>query len=432
MENLDQSQQELHERVTTLQNELAGLTSSGVAQVASTETEQSSDEPLDTGSRALRNFIALNAVAVIRSNIDGEIFEANQAFCDLLGHTQEEVRSGLVRWTNITSPQYVSESTSAVRQLVTVGKAAPFEKEYIHKDGHLVPVLVVILSLGTTGDGLLSGDDWLVFILDLSKQKMAERLLKFSEAEFRHLTESIPQIVWVTDNQSNLIYANQKLYDFSGFTLNDSKGTNWQNIIHPDDIGKFVDSWKKSASYANVYEMEVRYRQADGHYKWFLARTAPVTNEQNEVLMWVGTSTDIDEQKHQENELKESELQYRTLADAIPQIVWTASPEGDIDFFNHRWFEYTGLTRNQSIDQGWTLLIHPEDRDEYLTDWQQALKSGDTYEKEFRLRRAIGIGTGAGNQYRWHLSRAVALRGENGEIQKWFATWTEIEGHKSN
>ena len=420
MENSDAQQEHgLEDLYNTLQNELAELTT-----VDSLPGCDVQSDIADTGSKALRNFIAMDAIAVVRSNISGFIFESNQAFCDLLGWTQDEVSTGKIKWTDITPVKYSPEATTAVRQLLTQGKAAPFEKEYVHKDGHLVPVMVVILALDTTGD------DWLSFILDLSEQKRAENELQVREAELRHLSESIPQIVWLTDTQSNLIYANHKLYEFSGLTLSETSGSAWQHIIHPQDMERFVDNWKKSTSYSNVYEMEVRYRRADGCYRWFLNRSAPVVNEQKEVLMWIGTSTDIDDQKHQEEELKESELQYRTLADAIPQIVWTADPDGEIDFFNHRWFEYTGLTWSQSVNNGWTLLIHPEDRERYLGAWEQALKTGDTNEEEFRLRRAIGIGAASENRYRWHLARAVAMRNEDGSIQKWFATWTEIEDQK--
>jgi PAS domain S-box-containing protein len=384
-----------------------------------------SGEP-DIGSQALRNFIALNAVAVVRSNIQGEIWEANQAFCDLIGCTQEEVQAKKIRWVDITPPDSSAQAVKAVKDLLAVGKAGPFEKEYIHKDGHHIPVMIVILALDS------AGNDWLAFILDLTEQKQAERSLKSSEAQFRDLAESIPQLVWITDAQSNITYANKRLYDYTGLDPSNAKYADWQRIIHPDDVTKFVDNWKRSATFSNAYEMEVRYLRSDGIYHWFLSRTVPVTNEKNEVLMWIGTSTDIDEQKHQEDELRESELQYRTLADAIPQIVWTATANGEINFFNSRFFEYTGLTWEQGRKQGWSLLIHPEDRDRYMDGWQRALRTGDTYEQEFRLRRAAGIKQRGENQYRWHLSRAVALRGEDGSIQKWFATWTEIEDQKKN
>jgi PAS domain S-box-containing protein len=394
---------------------------------ARSQTTTSDRKPpgADNGSKALRNFIELNAVAVCRSNIEGAIFEANQAFCDLLGWTQNDIQERRVRWVDITPPKYIDQVSQAVKGLVIDGKAAPFEKEYIHKDGHLIPVIVAILALDTTGS------DWLSFILDLSEQKEAEHQLQVSEAKFRQLSESIPQIVWLADAKTNLVYANRRLYEYSGMTVEELEGDKWFKLMHPDDVSRFVDAWIRSGSYTNAYEMEVRYRSRSGDYRWFLARTAPVINERKEVLMWVGTSTDIDEQKNDEYDLKESERQYRTLADAIPQIVWTATPNGEIDFFNHRWFEYTGLTWSQSVDNGWTLLIHPDDRKEYLAKWQEALLSGDTYEQEFRLRRAVGINSSAEGRYRWHLGRAVALRNEDGTIQKWFATWTEIEDQKS-
>jgi PAS domain S-box-containing protein len=386
----------------------------------------STEASRDDGSGALRNLIASNAIAVCRSNIAGQIFEVNQAFCDLLGWNQSDVLSGKVRWTDITPPEYADQSKQAVGNLLSIGKVGPFEKEYRHKNGHLIPVCVVILAIDH-----LQGDDWLVFILDISEQKNAERQLKVSESQFRRLSESIPQIVWLTDTKQNLIYVNEKLSSFCGLTRAETAGVNWHKIIHAEDAAKFFDNWQKCSSYPDVYEVEIRYRRHDGEYCWFLVRAVPVTNAAKEVLMWIGTSTDINQQKHQQEELIESELQYRMLADAIPQIVWTASGSGEIDFFNNRWFEYTGLTWEQSINDGWKLLIHPQDRPKYLKAWKIALETGDTYEQEFRLRRAIGIGMPSENRYRWHLGRAVSLQNEDGEIQKWFATWTEIEDQKN-
>ena len=81
------------------------------------------------------------------------------------------------------------------------------------------------------------------------------------------------------------------------------------------------------------------------------------------------------------------------MANAIPQIVWTAKSDGTIDFFNDRWFEYTGLTYEQSTDNGWLLLIHPDDRTQYFEGWRNALATGDSYEVEFRLKRAVETGS---------------------------------------
>jgi PAS domain S-box-containing protein len=157
-----------------------------------------------------------------------------------------------------------------------------------------------------------------------------------------------------------------------------------------------------------------------------------MTDLHSQEIRWFGTCTDIEHQMQNEATIRKSESKFRTLADAIPQIVWTANPDGQIDFFNHRWFEYTGLTLEQSQREGWQLLIHPDDLDKYMREWRKALMTGDTYEMEFRLKRAVGLGNSKGNPYRWHLGRAVALRGSDGGVVKWFATWTEIEAQKRN
>ena len=143
-------------------------------------------------------------------------------------------------------------------------------------------------------------------------------------------------------------------------------------MIHEDDVDLLIqDRWKKSTLFPHGIEVELRYLRADGVYRWHMARALPISNTKNELLMWFGTSTDIDDQKNKAQNLKESEVQFRTLADAIPQIVWTAEPDGTIDFFNHRWFEYTGLSIEQSLNEGWSQLIHPEERDRYMVEWKR-------------------------------------------------------------
>jgi PAS domain S-box-containing protein len=355
---------------------------------------------------------------VIHATDDGRVLEANDMFLQTIGYTQAEIESEAVRWTEITFPEYAELDQRALQQLNTTGRADTYEKEYRHKDGHRVPVLLAISAVGS---------HHLAFIMDLTLQKQAEEALKTSEAQFRQLSNMVPQLIWIADAQRRSTYANDRFFEYTGLKREETDGNRWREIIHPDDLDRFTDDWRRSAIFPNAYEIEVRYRRKDGVYRWHIARALPVTNAKNEVLMWFGTSTDIDEQKHAEEDLKESEIRFRMLADAIPQIVWTAEPDGTIDFFNNRWFEYTGLTVEQTLHGGWSLLIHPDDREKYMKEWRRALEEGDTYETEFRLKRAVGISSARANPYRWHLGRAVALHAEDGTVQKWFATWTEIE-----
>lgn len=109
-----------------------------------------------------------------------------------------------------------------------------------------------------------------------------------------------------------------------------------------------------------------------------------------------------------------------TLAEAIPQLVWTANPDGRPEYFNHRWYEYAGET--PPLQEYWLELLHPDDRDRLLSRWAESLQSGAIYEIDARLRRADGA-------YRWFLIRATPLRDE-GRILKWFGTCTDIHDQR--
>ncbi len=120
-----------------------------------------------------------------------------------------------------------------------------------------------------------------------------------------------------------------------------------------------------------------------------------------------------------EDVLRTGEQRFRTLTEAVPQIMWTATPDGQMDYFNGRWQEYTGLSCQSALGQGWADAIHPDDRPVVRDTWQAALAADQPQQVEHRLRAADG-------QYRWHLSRAVPLRDDTGLIVKWFGTATDI------
>ena len=120
--------------------------------------------------------------------------------------------------------------------------------------------------------------------------------------------------------------------------------------------------------------------------------------------------------------LAKSEAQFRLLADAIPDIAWSSAADGNFDYFNQRWYEFSGVEERPA--DGWETIFHPEDRDAWSGAWEQARQSGADYEAEFRLRRADG-------SWRWMLSRGTPFRNEAGEIERWFGTLTDIDaGHR--
>ena len=113
-----------------------------------------------------------------------------------------------------------------------------------------------------------------------------------------------------------------------------------------------------------------------------------------------------------------------TFADAMPQIIWSALPDGRADYFNQRWFEYTGLTLAQSRDMGWQSMIHPDDLQNSINCWDEAVRTGKPFQAEFRLNRAPH------GAWRWHLSRALPVRGQDGRLVRWVGTSTDIQDQK--
>ena len=114
------------------------------------------------------------------------------------------------------------------------------------------------------------------------------------------------------------------------------------------------------------------------------------------------------------------------LAEAIPQIIWTARPDGYIDYFNRRWFEYTSLTMPASIGWNWCRMIHPDDLDRVAERWTESLESGSTYEVEYRLKRGVD------GSFRWFLARGTLVLDQVGHVHKWFGTCTDIDDQKRN
>ena len=120
---------------------------------------------------------------------------------------------------------------------------------------------------------------------------------------------------------------------------------------------------------------------------------------------------------------REQERRYEFLAESIPQQVWTARPDGSLEYVNGRCVAYAGIPREDLLDWGWRTIVHADDLPGAVARWEQAVASGDEYDVEFRLRRHDDV-------YRWHLARAVAYRDDDGEVEGWFGTNTDIHDQK--
>jgi PAS domain S-box-containing protein len=264
---------------------------------------------------------------------------------------------------------------------------------------------------------------WVGTTTDIDDQKRAEQASQRNEDRYRSLVLASAQIVWTTDAAGLVTEDSPSWRAFTGQTYEQWRGRGWLDALHPDDRLSAAAAWTRAVAAKTLYETEYRLRTARGDYRLTLARGVPVLEADGGIREWVGTNTDITDRKNTERALRESEARFRQLADAMPQIVWVTRPDGYHEYYNRRWYDYTGLTPEESIGFGWSLPLHPEDRRRSLERWDLACRSGEPYEIEYRFRAADG-------SYRWFLGRALPVRDESGRVTRWFGTCTDVDDQR--
>ena len=138
--------------------------------------------------------------------------------------------------------------------------------------------------------------------------------MRESEARFRQLADAVPAIVWVANAAGEVLYLNSRWYAFSGLTEDQSLGYAWTSAVHPEDVDRVSEAWQHALSTKTAYAAEVRFRVADGAYRWFMARALPVCDSEGNVLRWFGNATDVDEAKRTENDLRKANAELEEFA----------------------------------------------------------------------------------------------------------------------
>ena len=180
---------------------------------------------------------------------------------------------------------------------------------------------------------------------------------------------------------------------------------------------------QRAARGAYVRDFEFDLVFDDGAMRHLLGYGTPLRDAEGRPCGAVHALVDITERKQTEDALRKSEQEFRSLAEAVPQIVWATRPDGWNIYFNQQWMDYTGLTLDESYGHGWITPFHPDDKQRAWDAWQRATQHDENYLLECRLRRADGV-------YRLWLIHGTPMRGANGEILKWFGTCTDIEERK--
>jgi len=245
-----------------------------------------------------------------------------------------------------------------------------------------------------------------------------------SQRSFQALADAAPAILWMTAADGSCTFLSRGWFDLTGQSPEEALGYGWLEAVHPDDRAASSRAFAEAIDGCAAFAIDHRVRRHDGSYRWVVDAGRPRFGQHGEFLGHVGSVIDMHERKLAEQTLQESEERFRQLADAMPQIVWTAGPDGTVEYFNRRWYEHTAALDSTGHGDGWLAVLHPDDRQRCLERWQHSVRTGEVYEIEYRFRFAKS------GEYRWHLGRGLPVRDEAGAIVRWFGTSTDIDDHK--
>jgi formate hydrogenlyase transcriptional activator len=336
---------------------------------------------------------------------DGSIDFGNEQWRAYTGLTQAELQGD--GWQRMLHPKDREQVLKAWRESVASG--TPFEQQERNRgaDGQYRWFLARAVPLRDSDGHIVR---WYGTNTDIEDRKESENHLRL-------VIDTIPQQIWSGPGEGSLDFpldfCNAQWRSYTGLTQEELQGKGWQRILHPDDRERILKAWRESAVTGKPYEQEVRRRGADGKYRWFLGRGVPLKDAAGRIVRWYGTNTDIEDRKQAENRI-------RLVVDTTPAMLYSARPDGDLDFFNKRWLDYLGRSLDDISGWSWTSAVHPDDLESLMSKWRRSLATGEPYVNEARIRRADG-------EYRLMLLQKVPLRDQAGHIVKWYGSGIDIQ-----
>jgi PAS domain S-box-containing protein len=259
--------------------------------------------------------------------------------------------------------------------------------------------------------------------VDVTEQVIAREKLEARERRFRSLIENASDTISVLDADGVLRYSSPSGTRLLGWEASEVLGQPAASLTHPDDVAALTRAMSELISNTgDPARLQYRLRHRDGSWRWFETTATGIDGPDGRREI-IANSRDVTQERAAHAAILDGEARLRTLADLIPQLVWTTRPDGYHDYYNERWYAYTGMARGS--DDGWAFepVLHPDDRAAALTLWRRSLETGEPYEIEYRLRRADG-------EYRWFIGRALPMHDDDGAVLRWFGTCTDVHDEK--
>jgi PAS domain S-box-containing protein len=258
-------------------------------------------------------------------------------------------------------------------------------------------------------------------IQNITKRKLDERALRESANRLQVALAAGKLGDWLWDAGSNRVTLGRRAAELLG--LPDETCLTWETLsehIFEDDRAPARAAFLEAFERRTDFSVECRIERAGGERRWLSVVGHGNYAEDGAVLGMTGMVQDISDRKAAENTLRQSQEELQAMANSIPQLAWIARFDGTVAWYNERWYEYTGLPRDQAPASGWDEVYDPDTLPLIRQHWQEALRTGSPFEMEFPIR-------GADGHYRWFLSRANPVRDSTGRLVRWFGTSTDVD-----
>ncbi len=237
--------------------------------------------------------------AIISKTLDGKVTSWNPAAERMFGYSEAEMLHVSIRRI---IPVRLQEEEDAILETVRKGETVSrFETFRMDKEGREVPVAMTVSPI-CDEDGEVVGASNTAS--DISQEVRSREEIAESEARFRTLADNISQLAWMADPDGIIYWYNKRWYEYTGTTLEDNYGWGWKNVHHPDYVDGVAERIQHSWTTGEDWEDTFPLRSSTGEYRWFLSRALPERNEKGEITRWLGTNTDITEQRDREEQIR--------------------------------------------------------------------------------------------------------------------------------